>query len=191
MCLAAAKDRCEDVGMLAIRVVSVIALLFVMSADAIGQQRLLIVGEGSRPPEAVKKFVEWSGGQNARILIVTLATAEPEASFQGLKASLLPYAPASIDHAATRPLDGDKRLKFIAELSEATAVFFSGGDQNRTTEVLKDKKLLKLLRAKYAAGAPFGGISGSSSDSCCTFSSLRLHCRNRHGIYDILGLAAT
>ncbi len=48
-----------------------IAIIFVavFVQMLIGQQRLLVIGGGERPPDAVKKFVEWSGGAKARILI--------------------------------------------------------------------------------------------------------------------------
>ena len=139
------------------------ALVVVTSLSAFGQQRLFVVGGGSRPPEAVKQFVEWSGGARAKILVITWATAEPEGSFEALNRNFSPHGPAAVEHAATRPLDGDKRARFISQLKDATAVFFSGGDQNRIMDVLKDDELLKLIRAKYAAGAPFGGTSAGAA----------------------------
>ena len=42
-------------------------------------------------------------------------------------------------------------------------MFFSGGDQNRIMDVLADEELLKLLKAKYNAGAPFGGTSAGAA----------------------------
>jgi hypothetical protein len=40
--------------------------------------RLVIVGGGERPPEAVARFVQWSGGVQARLLVITWASAEPK-----------------------------------------------------------------------------------------------------------------
>jgi len=128
-----------------------------------GQQRLLVVGGGTRPPEAVKKFVEWSGVGKARILVVTWASGEPEASFAALEKNFAAHSPLSIEHAATRPLDAEKRVKFINQLAGATAVFFSGGDQNRIMDVLTDEDLLKLIRAKYVSGTPMGGTSAGAA----------------------------
>ena len=42
-------------------------------------------------------------------------------------------------------------------------MFFSGGDQNRVMDVLKDAELLQALRARYAAGVPFGGTSAGTA----------------------------
>jgi cyanophycinase len=128
-----------------------------------GQQRLLVIGGGERPPDAVKKFVEWSGGAKARILIITWASGVPEESFEALKKDFTPQNPGLIEHAPMRPLDAEKRAKFIEQLKTATGIFFSGGDQNRIMDVLKDEELLKMIRDKYAQGTPFGGTSAGAA----------------------------
>jgi cyanophycinase len=129
----------------------------------IGQQRLLVIGGGDRPPDAVKKFVEWSGGAKARILIITWASGVSEESFEALKKDFSPQNPAAIEHASIRPLDAEKRARFIEQLKTATGIFFSGGDQNRIMDVLEDVELLKLLRERYARGTPFGGTSAGAA----------------------------
>ena len=135
--------------------------VFVQFAD--GQQRLLVVGGGGRPDEAVKKFVEWSGGANARLLMITWASGVPEESFEALKKDFSIMPGITIEHAAMRPLDAQKRAGFVEQLKLATGVFFSGGDQNRIMDVLADEGLLKLVREKYAAGTPFGGTSAGAA----------------------------
>ncbi|NOT47983.1 MAG: cyanophycinase, partial [Acidobacteria bacterium] len=142
----------------------VLLLLLVAATQFVfSKQRLLVVGGGERPEVAVKKFIEWSGGANARLLMITWASGVPEESFEALKKDFSDLPTAAIDHAAMRPLDGDKRTKFIEQLKNATGVFFSGGDQNRIMEVLADEELLKLIREKYAAGTPFGGTSAGAA----------------------------
>lgn len=138
-------------------------ICFVTYIDAVGQQRLLVVGGGSRPPAAVKKFVEWSGGDKAKILVITWASAEPEESFAALKKNFDEAKPQSVIHAQTRPLDDAKRKLFVGEIENSTGVFFSGGDQNRIMDILADKDLLALLRKKYDAGMPFGGTSAGAA----------------------------
>ncbi len=142
-----------------------IAIIFVavFVQMLIGQQRLLVIGGGERPPDAVKKFVEWSGGAKARILIITWASGVPEESFEALKKDFTPQNPGLIEHAPMRSLDAEKRAKFIEQLKTATSIFFSGGDQNRIMDVLADEELLKLIREKYARGTPFGGTSAGAA----------------------------
>ena len=137
-------------------------LLFVLTGSAIAQQRLVAIGGGKRPPEAMSKFVEWAGGQKARVLVITWATASPDTSFQGVKKDLDQYHAAS-EHAPTPPLDQQKRSDLVAQIKNATAIFFGGGDQNRIMDVLADKELLDLLRRRYADGVVFGGTSAGAA----------------------------
>lgn len=141
----------------------VIVSIIVFSSIAFGQQRLLVVGGGARPTDAMKKFVEWSGGQKSQILVITWASGVPEESFVSLQKQFTESGSSTVIHAATRPLDAEKKTKFIAQLGAATGVFFSGGDQNRTMDVLADAELLKLIREKYAKGIPFGGTSAGAA----------------------------
>lgn len=132
-------------------------------SSVLGQQRLLVIGGGERPPEAIKKFVEWSGGPKAKLLIITWATSEPEASFASFSKDLAAYSLSSAQPSPTAPLDAEKRATFVRQLNEATGIYFTGGDQNRIMDVLKDEELLKMLREKYAAGIPFGGTSAGAA----------------------------
>lgn len=138
-------------------------LVAAMACVSFGQQRLMVVGGGLRPPEATRKFVEWSGGAKSKILVITWATAEEDSSFEGTKKAFLEAGPGSVEHAATRPLDAEKRAKLITQIKEATGIYFGGGDQNRIMDVLKDEELLKMIRAKYAAGTPVGGTSAGAA----------------------------
>lgn len=138
-------------------------LLLLLSISAIAQQRLLVVGGGERPADAMKKFVEWSGGAKSRVLVVTWASGVPEESFVSLNKGFKEAGAAEVVHAPVRPLDNEKRKVLVDELSKATGVFFSGGDQNRIMDVLADEELYKLLREKYEKGIAFGGTSAGAA----------------------------
>lgn len=141
----------------------VLFLLAFCALPAFGQQRLLVVGGGKRPPDAVKRFVEWAGREKADILAITWASGVADESFEALRKDFSEAGAARVTHAATRPLDGEKRAQFISQVAAATAVFFSGGDQNRIMDVLADEELLKMLREKYSKGTPFGGTSAGAA----------------------------
>ena len=146
-----------------VRCTVALAFLVLLAQLAFAQQRLMVVGGGTRPPEATKKFVEWSGGTKAKILVITWASGEEDSSYEGTEKVFMAANPGSVEHAVIKPLDGEKRAKFIEQLKSATGVYFGGGDQNRIMDVLKDEELLKLIRAKYAAGTPFGGTSAGAA----------------------------
>ncbi len=147
--------------------VHICGLLFVIFAafaiSVLGQQRLLVIGGGKRPPEAIKRFVEWSGGEKAKLLVITWATAQPDASFASFSKDLSAFKTATVEASPTAPLNSEKRSKFVAQIKDSTGIYFTGGDQNRIMDVLKDEELLKMLRGKYAAGTPFGGTSAGAA----------------------------
>ncbi|MBX7053747.1 MAG: cyanophycinase [Pyrinomonadaceae bacterium] len=146
-----------------VRILSAALAVAFAAVPTLGQQRLIVIGGGERPAEAMKRFVEWAGGESARILVVTWASGEPGASFKALKDSIIQYKPVSIEASPDRPLDADSRKRFIAQIEAATGVFFTGGDQNRIMDVLKDDELLRIIRQRYAAGVVMSGTSAGAA----------------------------
>ncbi|MBC7899207.1 MAG: cyanophycinase [Saprospiraceae bacterium] len=146
-----------------IKLYASLLLVLAWMSPIVAQQRLLVAGGGKRPAEAIRKFADWAGGDKARILIVTWASGVPEESFAGLNNDFARIQTASIEHAPIAPLDAAERAKFLEQLSTATGVFFSGGDQNRIMDVLGDSELLKIILTKYHAGIPFGGTSAGAA----------------------------
>ena len=139
----------------------VVLVLFLSHVCA--QQRLVMVGGGPRPPEALARFVEWAGRERARILIVPWATAKPDEAFKSLQEDFAPFRTEAIEAAPSAPLDDAAKSKFLNQLKQATAVFFSGGDQGRIMNVLKDESLLQALRLRYHEGIVFGGTSAGTA----------------------------
>jgi cyanophycinase len=144
-----------------------VAAVTLLPASAFAAERLVLVGGGDMPARAKERFVEWSGGPTARILVILWSTSEPGSSFKWIREELSPLGPASIEAAPLAPLKVKSRARFLAQLEEATGVFFSGGDQSRVMDVLKDDELLAALRARFHAGVVFGGTSAG----CAVMSS--------------------
>ncbi len=142
---------------------AILAAVLFLTFAASGQQRLLVIGGGERPPEAMKKFVEWSGGANSRILVITWASGVPAESYASLEKGFIAAGAANIVHAPLSPLGDEKRTEFIEQLKIATGIFFSGGDQNRIMDVLADQRLLNSILSKYNTGTPVGGTSAGAA----------------------------
>ncbi len=138
-------------------------VLVLFTIPAVAQQRLLVIGGGERPPEAMKKFVEWSGGSKSRILVVTWASGVPDESYASLEKGFQSANAGFVEHAPVAPLGAEKRAKFIEQLNSSSGVFFSGGDQNRIMDVLSDETLLQMIRSKYNSGTPVGGTSAGAA----------------------------
>jgi cyanophycinase len=143
------------------------AALFVVVALAVGSaradQRLILVGGGDRPLDAMQRFVDWAGGHDAKLLIISWATEYPAESLAYFHEQIDPLHPASIEQAPTQPLTAESRATFLAQLARATGVFFTGGDQARIMDVLEDRSLADALRARYEAGIVFGGTSAGTA----------------------------
>jgi cyanophycinase len=151
---------------------SIAAALAVPASADTGVGRLVIVGGGDRPPEAMARFVAWAGGASAHILVLPWASAEPTESCDAIVAELEPHGPAEAvcgAHATldakgkAAPLDEAKKAATLAQLSTASGVFFTGGDQARIMDVLADPALLAAVRARFAAGVVFGGTSAGAA----------------------------
>jgi cyanophycinase len=134
--------------------------------------RLVLVGGGDRPGDAVARFVDWAGGASARILVLTWASGEPKESGESLAAEMrelhaaeVVIGPEAVLDAKGRaaPLEAAKLASASTALARATGVFFTGGDQVRVMDALGSSSLLGELRARYAAGTVFGGTSAGTA----------------------------
>jgi cyanophycinase len=104
--------------------------------------------------------------------VIPWASAEPKESCEAIFEDLRPHGPGetacgpstTLDaQGKAAPLDEAKGAKLRAQLSRATGVFFTGGDQSRIMDVLADAALLAALRERYAAGVVFGGTSAGTA----------------------------
>lgn len=137
-------------------------LLFTSNIHA--SESLLLIGGGHRPAAALSRMVAQGGGDRARVLIVTWATRDPQETFDGLAADFLRHLPASqIEEAPRAPLDFAAKAHFYAQLRTSTAVFFSGGDQNRIMDVLEDAQIVERIRGAFRAGVVMGGTSAGTA----------------------------
>jgi cyanophycinase len=136
------------------------------------ETRLVIMGGGDRPPEALARFVAWAGGPSARILVLPWASGEPKESCEAILGELKPYVSgepscgpfATLDaQGRAAPLDEARRADALGRLSRATGVFFTGGDQARIMDALAGADLLAAVKARFAAGVVFGGTSAGAA----------------------------
>lgn len=143
---------------------TLLAWLAAGGSGAAAERRLVAIGGGDWPEAATRRFVEWSGGPRARLLLVLWATSVPDESYEDMRAEFAKHGPAAIEAAPLGPLDADGRARLLEQLEVATGVFFSGGDQARIMAVLgPDPDLLARVRTRYAAGVTFGGTSAGTA----------------------------
>jgi cyanophycinase len=138
-------------------------LVLLTATAATAAERLVLIGGGSRPPEALARFVEWAGGPRSRILVVPWATSHPEEAVESLRRELAAERPGRVTAAAGAPLSAAERDAFLDQLRQASGVFFSGGDQNRILDVLRDDGIKEALVKRYRAGVPFAATSAGTA----------------------------
>src|SRR5262245_18863084 len=122
-----------------LRSTGLVLAALVAAPPARAEERLVLLGGGDHPREAMARFVEWAGGKTARVLVVPWASSEPKASAKDIVQEMTAHGAAGAESAPRAPLKEKTRAQFLAQLTAATRVFFTGGDQSRVMDVLKDE----------------------------------------------------
>ncbi len=139
-----------------------ILFLVVFSNMIFSQEKgkLVIVG-GVQTIEIAQKFVEISGGNNAKIVIIPNAGSEPKYWSEVQKQEFEEFgASAKYLLFSRENADCDTNL---ANMDWANAVFFLGGDQSILADDLLNTKLLKKVFEIYENGGIVGGSSAGAA----------------------------
>lgn len=123
---------------------------------------LFIIGGGKRPDYLIEKFISLSGGQNAKILIIPIASSVPFEAGKYIREQFTNNGSKNVDYLIfdKKNVDSDENL---SRLSNASGIFFGGGDQNKLTEVMLGSKFLKKIKNIYKKGGVIGGTSAGSA----------------------------
>jgi cyanophycinase len=118
--------------------------------------------EKVRDPEILRRFVEISGGAEARLVIIptasSLADTGPryEAIFNDLGASEVHSLPFDQRSDCARP-------DWLKILQEASGVFMTGGNQLRLSTTLGGTPVAEMLRRRNAEGLHVAGTSAGAA----------------------------
>ncbi|HEX8299116.1 MAG TPA: cyanophycinase [Rubricoccaceae bacterium] len=143
--------------MLSSLVMRLAVLVLFLTVPAVRAQSLVIIGGGDRPAEVVAEIVRLGRGE--RIVVVPAASGSPAEVGPAQAAEFVAAGFASAAVALGHP-DADST---VALFDSATAVFFSGGDQNRLTAALHSTRALEAIRALYARGGVVAGTSAGAA----------------------------
>jgi cyanophycinase len=137
-----------------------------IGASAFAQERLVVIGGGpNRPPAAMKTFADWSG-KKGNILVIAWASEIPVEVAAGITRDIKPHFRGTIEVSLNPPLTDEARAEFLAQLSRAGGVFFSGGNQTRIMDVFSatgGDRVRSAIEKAYAAGVAFGGTSAGTA----------------------------
>lgn len=140
-----------------------LALSIALAVTSFAQQRLVLIGGGDRTPDVLNKLAELSGGDKGKLLVIPWAGGEQQEYFDAFREDIEKVSKIQLIKSSFRPLTEQTRTEFLQQLKDATGVFFTGGDQNRVMEVLKDETLFKAVLDKYNSGTMFSGTSAGTA----------------------------
>jgi cyanophycinase len=116
-------------------------------------------------PDGVRnRFLELAGGKNARLVIIPTAHTKADhletmASYTFWRAQKV----ASVSFLHTRKHDEANDPKFVKPLTEATGVWFPGGDQSMLVAPYRGSLVERELHRLLARGGVIGGTSAGAS----------------------------
>jgi cyanophycinase len=123
---------------------------------------LVLIGGGKRPPAVMAKFVELAGGASARILVVPTASELPD-TVEVYRKELAALGAKNVGGLDVRGrLDAQARA-LVEEVEKAGGIFFSGGDQRRIVDALRDTPVGRAIEEAYRRGAAIGGTSAGTA----------------------------
>lgn len=117
---------------------------------------LLLVGGGNRPVEAMKVFSELAGADKSFILIIPWASETTEGAVN-IRRELDLYPAGKIEIASSNVTELKKQLL------KASGIFFTGGDQIKLMQVMKELNLKNTLKKMYQDGVAFAGTSAGTA----------------------------
>jgi cyanophycinase len=128
--------------------------------------KLVVIG-GAEDKEGecriLKEFVRLAKGEKARIVVMTVATDHPEevgAEYRKVFRRLGAGDVKVVDISMREDMESEKAMKAI---EEATALFFTGGDQLHITALMGGAEMDKLIKRRYDKGLVLGGTSAGAA----------------------------
>lgn len=126
---------------------------------------LVIVGGGATPDAARLTFFQLAGKEKAKIVVVSTAhnNAGDESKSDNFLNEWKKLNPASLTllHAKSKEMAND--AKFLEPVKDATAVWFTGGDQSRIMNRYLGTKFETELKQLHRRGGAIGGTSAGAS----------------------------
>lgn len=140
-------------------------------SPAISQQlkqgHLLIIGGAEdrlRDKIILKRFYELCGGELANILVLTAASADQAASWQGYARVFSELGSRNTSHLEINSQDDANDDSAVNRLLNADGIFISGGDQRRLMERLWESRSARAMHtAFHLRGCCIGGTSAGAA----------------------------
>ena len=114
--------------------------------------RLVIVGGAEDRLQdriILRKFSEYCGGPQARIRIITAASADPQGVWQSYREAFHALGVGNVDRLAIDDRESAQAPVVQAEILQADGIFMSGGDQSKLMGALWDTAAYESLHQSF------------------------------------------
>ncbi|MBE9192202.1 cyanophycinase [Gloeocapsopsis crepidinum LEGE 06123] len=128
--------------------------------------QLVIIG-GAEDKEGectiLREFVRRAGGTKARIVIMTAATELPREVGENYIRIFERLGAEDVRIVDTESREDASSSTALEAIDKATGIFFTGGDQSRITDILKDTEIDTRIHKRFQAGLVVGGTSAGAA----------------------------
>ena len=140
------------------------AFLLITSVPSMAQKgSLFIIGGGTRSPEIIQSLVKTASMKaNDYIIVLPMATAEPEASFNAIKNQLAQASKNAIGSLNFNPGNVTDR-KWLDSLTGARLIYIVGGDQTKFMKIVLNTPVYQAIHKAYQNGATIAGTSAGAA----------------------------
>ena len=103
-----------------------------------------------------------------KLVVSTVASSEPEGLFEEYEEAFRKLGVERIENLTVASRGDGKKKEVISVLDDATAIFFTGGDQLKITSQIGDTPVFQRIREIYRGGGLVAGTSAGASAVCTT-----------------------
>jgi cyanophycinase len=129
--------------------------------------RLVIIGgaeDRQQDRVILRKFLELSGGPNAKLRIITAASGVPDVVWASYQAVFKDLGSLDCEVVPMLTRDDASKPEVVSQIAQADGIFITGGDQTRLMACLWESPAFQALhRAFFVNGACVGGTSAGAA----------------------------
>jgi cyanophycinase len=130
------------------------------------KRQLVIIGGAEDKDgdcQILREFVRRAGGTKARLVIMTAATELPRDVGENYIRVFERLGAEHVRIVDTETREDASSSTALEAIEKATGVFFTGGDQARIVNVLKDTELDRAIHKRFSEGMVVGGTSAGAA----------------------------
>lgn len=124
---------------------------------------LVIIGGGGRTKSITQALIRLSGGPEARILVISTASGNPEEAGEGFIDDIRKSGAKNLTWIAPTRAQSESPAYVRKVLDGVGGIYFTGGSQKRITDTLRGTLLHQEITKLYENGAMIGGTSAGAA----------------------------